>query len=156
MQAPGRDRDRPWVYHPHTFRGLSPLFHWKSTQELQLPGRGESDTEGLVRKLPCCSGAAFRRKLLFPLGFRAWFWFLPLLKKKPKTEFPDLHQSKNFIYKTLKKTNAFSSCLKYRGNTELGHWKPAQSSAGQGTNLRIHQLCFGKCNSYYNDIESNF
>lgn len=152
MQAPGRDRDRPWVYHPHTFRGLSPLFHWKSTQELQLPGRGESDTEGLVRKLPCCSGAAFRRKLLFPLGFRAWFWFLPLLKKKPKTEFPDLHQSKNFIYKTLKKTNAFSSCLKYRAGaleaSTVQCWARHQSK-----NLPV---MFWKINSYYNDIESNF
>lgn len=84
MQAPGRDRDRPWVYHPHIFRGLSPLFHRKSTQELQLPGRGEGDTEGLVRKLSCCSGAAFRRKLLFPLGFRAWvcFFFFTSVKKK--------------------------------------------------------------------------
>lgn len=97
-------------------------------------------------------GGSFCSLLGSGLGFV--FFFLPLLKKK--FEFPDLHQSKNFIYMPLKKTNASSLCLKYRGNTELGHWKPAQSSAGQGTNLRMYQLCFGKCNSYYNDIESNF
>lgn len=50
------------------------------------PGEAEDELRSWWGKLPCCSGAAFRRKFLFPLGFRAWFWFFgcftPVRNKK--------------------------------------------------------------------------
>lgn len=155
MQAPGHDRDRPWVYHPHTLPGLALLLHQKSTQELQLPGRERVTRRSWWGNSPAAVqlhlGGSFCSLLALGLGL-GFFTSVRNLKNLIPRFVPveNLH-----LYDLEKK-----KCIFFISEIQREHravdTKPAQSKTGQGTNLRVYQSYFGKCNSYYNDTESYF